>query len=302
MWPDDVVIPSALDGRMICLGGRERYFIAHCLLVRGWEQIERNRVPITEYIISRAGETPVMIGDDNFQEIVRHRGPSTAEKVDRLVQYLVSRSDGQMASTLFGAVPQEDYTACRAVGIAQVTELFPLVDFLGSEGLVTQITGTGFTRVWPTVKAFMRVEAARAPRTSRAAFVAMWFAPEMDVVYRDAMLPAIEANGYKPIRVDLHPHNNKIDDEIIAAIRRARFVVADVSCGPDGARGGVYYEAGFAHGLGVQVIFSVRRADLERVHFDTRQFNHIIWETSDDLFQQLKARIGATIGEYGANA
>ena len=42
---------------------------------------------------------------------------------------------------------------------------------------------------------------------------------------------------------------NKIDDEIVAEIRRSKFIIADFSHGSDGARGGVYFEAGFAHGL-----------------------------------------------------
>lgn len=41
-------------------------------------------------------------------------------------------------------------------------------------------------------------------------------------------------------------HSNKIDDEIIGEIRRSAFIVADFT----GHRGGVYFEAGFAMGLG----------------------------------------------------
>ena len=65
----------------------------------------------------------------------------------------------------------------------------------------------------------------------------------------------IEDAGYEAVRIDEKEHTNKIDDEIIAEIRRSRFVVADFTQGKDGARGGVYYEAGFAHGLGIEVIF-----------------------------------------------
>ncbi|MDD9797634.1 MAG: hypothetical protein OXT03_00745, partial [Alphaproteobacteria bacterium] len=46
----------------------------------------------------------------------------------------------------------------------------------------------------------------------------------------------------------------------------------------------VYYEAGFAHGLNKQVIFTVREDCADHVHFDTRQFNHIIWEEKDNEF------------------
>ena len=95
------------------------------------------------------------------------------------------------------------------------------------------------------------------------------------------------------------PHANKIDDEIIAEIQRSRFLVADFTHGDDGARGGVYYEAGFAHGLNRPVIFSCRENMVDKLHFDTRQYNHILWknENLDEFRKDLTNRIEALIGE-----
>ena len=36
---------------------------------------------------------------------------------------------------------------------------------------------------------------------------------------------------------------------------------------------------------------------LADLHFDTRQYPHILWKASADLYTQLKARIGALIGD-----
>ena len=141
-------------------------------------------------------------------------------------------------------------------------------------------------------------EAEAEQTLSRKAFIATWFDDDVLTAYENAIVPAVSRWGYDPIRIDRREHNNKIDDEIISEIRRAKFIVADFSCGSDGVRGGVYYEAGFASGLGKPVIFTVRASDLNRVHFDTRQFNHIVWETKEDLRVVLENRIGATIGEY----
>ena len=66
----------------------------------------------------------------------------------------------------------------------------------------------------------------------------------------------------------------------------------------NGARGGVYYEAGFAHGLGLEVIFSCRKGMVkDKLHFDTRQYYHIVWETPDDLRIGLLNRIRSRIGD-----
>ena len=127
------------------------------------------------------------------------------------------------------------------------------------------------------------------------AFIAMWFDPSMDGVYENGIRPAIEATGYTPLRIDQKEHNNKIDDEIIAEIRRSRFVVADFTHGDDGVRGSVYYEAGFAYGLDIPVIYLSREgSDLA---FDTRQYAHIMWKDTDELSDQLQNRILAVIGE-----
>ena len=140
---------------------------------------------------------------------------------------------------------------------------------------------------------------------SEQAFVAMWFNESVDTAYEKGIEPATRDSGYRPLRIDKKEHNNKIDDEIIAEIRRSRFIVCDFTCGLIGhdgkhtaiPRGGVYYEAGFAQGLGIPVIWTCRADHIEHVHFDTRQFNHITWNTPEELCEKLRNRIGAVIGD-----
>ena len=125
----------------------------------------------------------------------------------------------------------------------------------------------------------------------------MWFHDSMDEVFEKGIEPAIIEAGFKPLRVDRKEHVNKIDDEIIAELRRSRFLVADFTHGEDGARGGVYYESGFAHGLNLPVIFTCRKDAVETLHFDTNHYNHIVWTTTSELREKLKTRILAVIGE-----
>ena len=74
-------------------------------------------------------------------------------------------------------------------------------------------------------------------------------------------------------------------------------MIADFTSEPEKPRGGVYFEAGFAYGLSIPVIWTCHKDLIEQVHFDTRQFNHILWETPEDLCDALKKRIGAVIGD-----
>jgi len=129
---------------------------------------------------------------------------------------------------------------------------------------------------------------------SMIGFCAMWFRDTLIPVWTDAIEPAIEASGYDPKRIDRVEHNNRIDDEIIAMLRRSRFVVADFT----GQRGGVYFESGFALGQNLPVIWTVRENELEGVHFDNRQYNFITWNLNNlaDFQTKLQNRIEATIG------
>ena len=135
--------------------------------------------------------------------------------------------------------------------------------------------------------------------SSSQAFMAMWFDSSMDEAWELGFKPGIEKAGYEPVRIDQRQHINKIDDEIISEIRRSRFVVADFTQGETGARGGVYYEAGFAHGLDIPVIFTCQKDWLKKIHFDIRQYNCITWERDDlkKLQEDLANRITAILGD-----
>ena len=163
------------------------------------------------------------------------------------------------------------------------------------------LTTTIYDAVNVTHKGYARYEELqRKSVDSSLAFVAMWFDSSMDAVYNEAIAPAIRDAGYDPVRVDNVQHNRKIDDEIIALIRQSRFVIADFTAGkPEEPRGGVYYEAGFAYGLGREVIYTCQHDFKGALHFDTRQYNHIFWEEDklSEFRKALQNRIEATIGQ-----
>ncbi|WP_206435310.1 hypothetical protein, partial [Sphingomonas koreensis] len=81
---------------------------------------------------------------------------------------------------------------------------------------------------------------------------------EMGAAYAEGMAAAIVGAGFQCFRMERQGQSNRSDGEIIGGIRRSRVMIADFTCGKfefDGklyadSRGGVYYEAGFAQGLG----------------------------------------------------
>ena len=127
-------------------------------------------------------------------------------------------------------------------------------------------------------------------------FIAMNFKKEFDDLEL-IIEEAINNSGYRPFRVDKHEHVNRIDDEIIAQIRQSKFLIADFT----GQRGGVYFEAGFALGLNIPVIWICEEKELKsnEIHFDTRQYNFLTWTkpTIDDFQKKLQNRIEAIVGK-----
>ena len=122
------------------------------------------------------------------------------------------------------------------------------------------------------------------------AFIAMWFDSSMTNA-RNVISQAISDCGYLPVVIDEKEYNSFIVPEILYEIENSSFIVADFT----GDRGGVYYEAGFAKGLRKEVIMTCQDGKFDP-HFDTKQINHIIWKTEDELYERLKKRIKATIG------
>ena len=127
------------------------------------------------------------------------------------------------------------------------------------------------------------------------AFIAMRFSPEMDAA-RESIKNAITDNGYIPVVIDEKEHNKQIVPEIFYEIQRSKFLIADLT----GHRNGVYYEAGYAQGLGKEVILTCNEDDFKERHFDVAQISTIVWSNTDDLYARLLKRIEATVGKRTA--
>ena len=152
--------------------------------------------------------------------------------------------------------------------------------------------GVSRYRLSLTVEGKQKVEELAKPNIeSKQAFVAMWFDEQMESAYSDGIKPLEEDTGFTMLRIDMKQFNEKICDRILAEIRRSRFLIADVTK----HRQGVYFEAGFAMGLNLPVIWTCREDQIEECHFDTRQYNHITWKAPSELREKLKDRILATI-------
>ena len=287
-----------------------------CSLVCSWLQEIDNytKARLTDWLIKqrRLGIKIPFITGEQIERAKIARLPSIIERANRVLDHLaiisdlpgkkidLANDDLHKAFHYIHAVAGSSFPNFLQVIDSSEVDFF--LDFLRKKGFINYQDSTSpylfHSDIIVSVEGYAHLEALNKSHTeSSLAFVAMWFDPSMNSVWKKGIEPAIRATGFEAVRIDNQEFNNKIDDEIIAQIRRSRFLVADFSQGDAGPRGGVYYEAGFAHGLNIPVIFTCRKKDIKIVHFDTRQFNHIVWDTPEDLEERLRQRIAATIGD-----
>lgn len=221
-------------------------------------------------------------------EDILNRFPSTvSERFDRTLKNLHHLSshpgesiclDNKQAIPIFFAENEGAYIFFR-----NALQDDGLIEISNAAGCIT-LTAKGWNRI-------AEIERNIAGKNSNQGFVAMAFDKTLDCIYKNGIERAINENGYTSRRMDLKEHNEKICDAIIAEIRKSRFIVADFTL----QRSGVYFEAGYALGLGIPVIWTCKESDKENLHFDTRQYNHILWGNELDLYKRLGVRIKATI-------
>lgn len=253
---------------------------------------------------------PVCLTTNNYREILESPliPRSVPDKLNKLILYLYNKTEcfGQQIKLGVSApnCPQGRESDNPAVCYAEDTaELIALRRAAFEEDYISGIQSEA-DGLMLTLKGHKRAEALAINSTSsKKAFVAMWFSDQVQEAYDKAIEPAVRECGFQACRVDKIEHNNDITDEIIAGIKESRFVIADMT----GYRGGVYYEAGYAKGLGKEVIITCRKdwfegeeptagnSGKQKIHFDINHFNIIQWSTPEELKKKLITRISATV-------
>lgn len=235
----------------------------------------------------------------NTELIERARSGTPRDPDERallLLRYLVSVQTS--LGGLWRLAPDEIATALAQSESINTIELDFMFRFLDDRGYAeTQLSANATYFAYSvTMDGFAAAREVTSPVVTGQVFVAMWFDERTASLYDEGIKLAVEATGYAPYIINRDPSVNKIDDAIVAAIRESRFVVADFTHGNDGVRGSVYFEAGFAYGLGMEVIHTCRRDLITGVHFDTRQYNHLGWTKPKDIIEPLKDAILARVG------
>ncbi|MEX2113536.1 MAG: hypothetical protein WD845_10145 [Pirellulales bacterium] len=210
------------------------------------------------------------------------------ERLDALLSNLVRLSDfpGAKLALRDGA---------EALGYAENrSSLLFLLQQLEVDGLISlrnkvDISLVVMPRGW---NRFAELERGKIAANPLQGFIAMYMRSEVRHQWEPGLRDGVTRAGYDPLVIDGIDFVGSISDRIIAEIRKSRFVVADFT----EHRQNVYFEAGFAEGIGIPVFFTCRRDQIDKLHFDKRQENTIGWADVNELAERLHRRIEAVIG------
>ena len=229
-----------------------------------------------------------------------------AEKIDLILTKLADMSeydgayisvDEAMLERLFFCKER----VCKSVkeGCDKKVQVKYILDFL-TENKYVEETGNSTIQLLP--KGLERIYELRKSQTNnRNVFVSMAF-NEGTLQTREAIRKAIVDSEYSPEFIDEIIHNKQIVPEMFRLIRECRFLILDISDPNYGA----YYEAGYALGLGKEVIICCSEevftkdfgseSKYRKPHFDIAQKQLLIWKDHSDLSKKLTEWIKAIVG------
>lgn len=246
--------------------------------------------------LNSSEENPIIIKTDFFNKIpdiiATFKKMSVSEKVENILVYIYGSTTKVLGE--INISEDEIYRFfLRASG-----DLRTILDYLKGRRLIQYGYNVDkkYYRCILTIEGWERYEQLKNKIiniNSKQAFVAMSFDEGLKNIFDDGIVPAAEECGFEAMRVDTHEHNEKICERIIAEINKSKFIIADFTQN----KHGVYFEAGYALGLGIPIIWLCKKEQIENgdLHFDTRQYNYITWENTEDLKEKLINRIKTTI-------
>jgi len=250
------------------------------------------RTLVSYTIRKMQGDEPPTLDKQIIKTVLENsRLPSLKEQQNNLVLYLGNRRcPGEL-------VEEESRELIAVVGSINYAGLNFIIDHLKQSGLLTTAKDSSDNKFMSlTMKGWERYEEIRRGKIdSKKAFMAMPFNNLiLDKVYKRFKL-AITQTGFDLLRIDERPQAGLIDDRLRVEITTSQFLIAELT----DENHGVYWEAGFAEGLGRPVIYTCEKTYFEKVktHFDTNHHLTVIWEEDkiNEALDKLKATVRTTL-------
>ena len=246
---------------------------------------------LTRELNSSRNEVP-KYDTSNIKDLIKRYPVPDLGNVEEKAMKLLERLKEK--STYFGETVSLDHRLDFPLAYAKNHEEFiALANLLKESGLVdVKSQNTANNIVALTAKGW-GISHGKDNRGSEQAFVAVWFHDSMNDSIA-AIESAITKSGFKPVCIRNEFFSERIMDKALGEMRKSRFVVVDLT----GARGSVFFEAGFAFGLGTEAIYVFREGDDVKgspLEFYVRHYQCYSYKDPADLAAKLADAIAARI-------
>ena len=258
-----------------------------------------NRAILSYWIHSYQSDSTIKLTRQKISEILESTTlPKPQEQAEKLI-LLIGDSLKKPSDTY----DVDLYKLISLIGSCDNEDVMYIIDFLITKGYLKQ-DSLKTTEYEPYLRANLTFagwekyfELKRSNKESRTAFMAMQFGnPTLDKIFKEIIKDAVTKTGFEIRKLDEERRAGLIDDKLRVEIRRSKFVIADLSDDNNGA----YWEAGYAEGLGIPVIYICEEDKFKhkKTHFDTNHHLTLQWKDDPDLLKlfadELKATIRAT--------
>lgn len=211
--------------------------------------------------------------------------PTPAQQADNLILYLSEHTNGlgQFIKIEYDELSGKQIQAW--IGAVDRTNLVEILKELTTSKLLThaQPPNAAYWKPSLTIAGWNRAsELKKVDKQNTQAFMAMKFDIEQQKFVKTFLTPAIKKLGFDlKLLPDITSTENLIDNKLRVAIRRSRFLICDLTHGNRGA----YWEAGYAEGLGLPVVYICEKKILDAqkdIHFDVSHQEIYSWTDGDE--------------------
>ncbi len=273
-----------------------------------------DKSPILRYITSHAIRQMQPFFDKNYWYPVSsdwlssvwscERLPNPQKQADTFVQYLGAAD-----------VPSGEWVPVQPVQLTGIlgtaddpnelkkTGLEYVIQHLLQKGLIERDATSSAPDNWAcrlTFDGWGRLDELQRGQTgSTTAFMAMAYGEDATERAFSEFVHAVQQTGFELRKLDQKPRAGLIDLRMRVEIRLAKFLIADLT---DENRG-VYWEAGFAEGLGKKVYYTCEASKFKKAktHFDTEHMLTIKW-SSDNMSEALDELKSAIRNDFPSEA
>jgi hypothetical protein len=221
--------------------------------------------------------------------------PKVKEQADNLLQWAGSNiwKPNEFAKSLI-------LNLISVVGAIDASNIIYIADYLSEQGYINYhkniVRGNIDTlEIQLTFKGWDQYdELQRLSKNSYLAFMAMQYDNDnLNNIFNTVIKNSVAKTGFEIRKLDEEKRAGSIDDKLRVEIRRSKFLISDLTDNNNGA----YWEAGYAEGLGMPVIYicEEEKFNKEKPHFDTNHHLTILWKNDVEGLKKFADEIKATI-------